>query len=60
MNQKMEKTYNKNFEEIKHTDENGVEYWYARELMKVLQYAKWQDFDKIIKKAMIACENSDI
>lgn len=34
--------------------------WYARELMPVLQYAKWQNFKKIIDKAMIACENSDI
>ena len=32
---------NKTFEEIKHIDENGVEYWYARELMKVLEYNKW-------------------
>ena len=51
---------NKSFEEIKHIDESGVEFWYARELMPVLQYAKWQNFKKIIKKAMIACENSDI
>ena len=51
---------NETFENIKHIDENGVEYWYARELMPVLQYAKWQNFKKIIKKAMIACENSGI
>ena len=51
---------NKSFENIKHIDENGVEFWYARELMPILQYAKWQNFKKIIKKAMIACENSDI
>ena len=48
------------FEEIKHTDENGVEFWYARELMPVLQYSNWQNFEKIIKKAKISCENSDI
>lgn len=29
-----------NFEEIKHIDEYGEEFWYARELMKVLQYSK--------------------
>ena len=60
MNGEMEEVYNKSFEEIKHTDENGIEFWYARELMKVLQYAKWQNFEKIINKAMIACENSKI
>ena len=51
---------NKSFEEIKHIDENGIEFWYARELMPVLQYAKWQNFRKIIDKAMITCKNSEI
>ena len=48
------------FEEIKHIDENGVEFWYARELMPVLQYSNWQNFEKIIKKSKISCQNSDI
>ena len=48
------------FEDIKHIDESGEEFWYARELMKVLEYSKWQNFEKIINKAMIACGNSDI
>ena len=60
MNQEMEETYNKRFEEIKHKDENGLEFWYARELMKVLQYSKWENFKKVLKKAMDACENSGI
>ena len=51
---------NKSFEEIKHIDENGVEFWYARELMPILQYSNWQNFEKIIEKAKISCENSDI
>ena len=51
---------NQSFEDIKHIDENGVEFWYARELMPILQYAKWQNFKKIIDKAMIACQNSEI
>ena len=56
----LDKNNNKSFEDIKHIDENGIEYWYARELMPVLQYAKWQNFKKIINKALIACENSEI
>ena len=56
----IDKNYNKTFEDIKHIDENGIEFWYARELMVILQYAKWQNFKKIIDKAMIACENSEI
>lgn len=46
------------FEEIKHVDESGMEYWYARELMKVLQYSKWENFKKVIEKGKIACKNS--
>lgn len=48
------------FEDIKHIDENGNEYWSARELQKVLRYDKWENFYKVINYAMIACENSDI
>ena len=60
---KLEKTENynnKTFEDIKHIDENGIEFWYARELMPILQYSKWQNFEKILDKAKISCENSDI
>ena len=51
---------NQTFEEIRHIDENGIEFWYARELMPILQYSKWENFKKVIEKAMIACENSGI
>ena len=51
---------NKTFEDIKHIDENGIEFWYAREIMEVLQYSKWQNFEKIIDKAKTSCKNSDI
>lgn len=50
----------KTFEEIKHMDENATEFWYARELMPVLQYSNWQNFERIINKAKISCQNSDI
>ena len=43
------------FEDIKHIDESGNEYWYARELMTVLEYKEWRKFDKVIKKAMESC-----
>ena len=47
------------FESIKYIDENGHEYWEARELMPLLGYNKWENFHKVIKNAMIACEKSD-
>ena len=43
------------FEDIKHIDENECEFWYARELMPLLEYSKWENFHKVIKKAKIAC-----
>ena len=51
---------NKSFEDIKHIDKNGIEFWLARELMPILQYSNWQNFERIIDKAKIACENSGI
>ena len=56
----IERQYNSKFEEIRHIDENGIEFWYARELMPILQYSNWQNFEKIIDKAKISCQNSDI
>jgi len=53
-------TNNTVFESIKHTDENGVECWYARELMNALGYSKWQNFKIVINKAITACKNSNI
>ena len=46
------------FEKIKHIDENGVEFWYARDLQSVLEYKKWENFIKVIDKAKDACINS--
>ena len=37
---------------------NGSEYWSARELAIALDYVQWRNFEKVIKRAMIACENS--
>ena len=48
------------FEEIRHVDENGSEFWYARELHGVLGYSKWQNFEQIVEKAKEACKNSGI
>ncbi len=48
------------FECIKHIDENGVEFWYARELMGKLEYNKWGNFKNVIMKAKEACKGSNI
>jgi len=49
----------KMFEDIKHIDEEGNEYWSARELMPLLEYTLWQRFSSAIKKAIENCKNSN-
>ena len=46
------------FEDIKHIDEFGNEFWYARELQKVLEYKDWRNFQKVVDKAVVAAQNS--
>ena len=55
----IEKYAEKTFESIKHIDECGGEFWEARELMPLLEYSKWENFHKVIKNAMTACETSN-
>ena len=46
------------FESIKHVDEYGHEFWYARELQRVLEYTQWRRFADAIERAKLACSNS--
>lgn len=48
----------KRFEDIKQIREDGSEFWSARELAVALDYTQWRNFTGVIKRAMIACENS--
>lgn len=50
----------KNFEAIKKVRADGTEYWNARELSKILQYKKWENFAKVIDRAKLACQNSGV
>lgn len=47
------------FENIKHIDEDGNEYWLARELQVVLEYKRWDKFCNVIEISKINCENSN-
>ena len=47
------------FESIRHINEYGEEFWYARELQTALEYTEWRNFKKVIDKAMLACETSN-
>ena len=56
---RIENEYTDNvFESIKHVDEDGNEFWYARELSNVLEYKDWRNFLKVLNKAKDACKNS--
>ena len=46
------------FEQIKQFDENGNEYWTARQLAKVLEYTDFRNFSAVVSKAKEACKNS--
>ena len=51
--------YNENtFEGIKHLTEEGIEFWYARDLQTVLEYTEWRNFETVINKAKEACNTS--
>lgn len=47
----------KNFEEYSFKEE-GIEFWFARDLQKLLGYSKWENFAKVIEKAKDSCKNS--
>ena len=46
------------FESIKHVDEYGNEYWFARELQKVMEYSQWRRFNDTIERAVSSCKLS--
>lgn len=46
------------FERIRQVDPDGLEFWSARDLMKVLDYTDWRNFKGALVKGQIACENS--
>jgi len=48
------------FDSIRHINEYGQEFWYARELQNALEYTEWRNFIKVIEKAKKASFNSDI
>ncbi len=56
---KIEQTQNL-FDSIKHYNEDGSEFWYARELQKALEYSKWDNFKNVIDKAIESCKSAKV
>ena len=46
------------FDQYSNTDDDGVEYWLARDIMKPLGYTQWRNFETAIKRAMVSCETA--
>ena len=55
---KLESIEYKPFEDIKHVSDEGIEFWFARELSVVLDYIQWRNFQKVLERAILACKNS--
>jgi DNA-damage-inducible protein D len=61
MNKELITTLQNEFNQLSNTLENSViEYWYARDLQKILGYNSWDKFQNVITKAKTACENSAV
>lgn len=54
----IEKYSEATFENIKHINEYGQEFWYARELQQALEYTEWRNFSAVVEKAKAACSAS--
>ena len=50
--------YTTSLDTLTNKDDNDVEFWHARELMKYMGYTKWENFTRVIQRAKSACENS--
>ena len=51
----------KQYDAVVHKEEEvNIEFWYARELMPLLGYERWENFEKTISRAMSSCETSGI
>ncbi len=48
-----------NFDDHSQTTENGIEFWFARDIQHLLGYSEWRNFQKVIVKAKTSCEVSE-
>ncbi len=58
MKKEIIKSLTEDFESYANKTENGIEFWFARDLQHLLGYTEWRNFAKVINKAKTACETS--
>jgi DNA-damage-inducible protein D len=56
--EKIVQQHHATFESIRHVDEDGNEFWLARDLAPLLDYQDWRNFMQVIEKARVACAQS--
>jgi DNA-damage-inducible protein D len=56
MKKEIIKSFTHNFDDHSHTTENGIEFWFARDLQHLLGYSEWRNFNLVITKAKTTCE----
>lgn len=54
----LEKSHHKTFEDLRRVNQEYMEFWLARDLQPALDYASWRQFERVLQKAIKACENS--
>jgi DNA-damage-inducible protein D len=54
----VERAHHKTFEDLKHINDDGMDFWFARDLQEVLDYSSWDKFKRVISKAITACDKS--
>ncbi len=54
----IENAHHRTFDEIRNEDEEGNEFWFARDLAPLLEYQQWRNFVQVIEKSKISCQNS--
>ncbi len=53
-------TLTSNFESFANKTKGGVEFWFARDLQKLLGYSKWENFREVLEKAKISCDTANV
>lgn len=57
-NKKIITQHHATFEDVRHVDEDGNEFWLARNLAPLLEYQDWRNFVQVLEKAKVACQQS--
>jgi len=60
MKEEIVQKLHKNFNEYAQQTQDDLEFWFARDLQVLLGYGQWKNFQKVIEKAKIACQNSGL